>query len=132
MKEAVREALCEMGYDEAVVFDNPDFDEAIIGATEDSRVVYDYDTMVTCLAEKEGMTEMEAQEFIDYNTIRAIPYAGEHAPIIVYSIQPYLPGGTAKGDAIIYLEQLLEKYDSNHDITDIDIAHAIEILKGRE
>ena len=91
MKEAVREALCDMGHDEAVVFDNPDFDEAIIGATEDGQVVYDYDTMVKCLAAKEGMTELEAMEFIDYNTIRAIPYAGEHAPIIMYSIKPYLP-----------------------------------------
>ena len=91
MKEAVREALCDMGHDEAVVFDNPDFDEAIIGATEDGRVVYDYDAMVKCLAEKDGMTELEAMEFIDYNTIRAIPYAGEYAPIIMYSIKPYLP-----------------------------------------
>ena len=96
MIEAVREALCEMGHDEAVVFDNPDFDEAIIGATEDGRAVYEYDTMVKCLAEKAGISELEAMEFIDYNTIRVIPYAGEHAPIIVYSIKPYLPGGTVE------------------------------------
>lgn len=132
MKQEVREALSEMGYDEAVVFNNPDFDEAIIGATDDSRAVYDYDAMVKCLAEKDGITELEAAEFIDYNTIRAIPYAGEHAPIIVYSLQPYLPGGTVTDNAIAYLEQLLEKYDSNQNITDTDIAHAIEILKGRE
>lgn len=34
--------------------------------------------------------------------------------------------------AIAYLEHLQESYDDNHEITDIDLAHVIEILKGRE
>lgn len=39
--------------------------------------------MVECLVKADGMTEEEAMEFIDYNTIRAIPYAGELAPIVL-------------------------------------------------
>lgn len=34
-------------------------------------------------------------------------------------------------DAIEYCEKLIEKYDNNEDITDLDICYLIEILKGR-
>lgn len=34
--------------------------------------------------------------------------------------------------AVKYSESLIEKYDGNQDITDLDICHIIEILKGRE
>lgn len=42
--------------------------------------------MVDWLVEKEGFTDIDAMEWIDYNTIRALPYIGEDAPIIVYPI----------------------------------------------
>lgn len=71
--------------DEAIVFDNPDYDEAIIGVTENGAVAYSYDKMISCLV-TDGMTEKEAIERIDYNAICAIPYAGELAPIIIYTI----------------------------------------------
>lgn len=35
-------------------------------------------------------------------------------------------------NAIDYCEELLDKYDNNFDIDDLDICHLIEILKGRE
>ena len=34
--------------------------------------------------------------------------------------------------AISYVEYLIDLYDSNTEITDIDLCHIIEILKGRE
>ena len=34
--------------------------------------------------------------------------------------------------AISYVEGLIDLYDSNTEITDIDLCHIIEILKGRE
>ena len=34
--------------------------------------------------------------------------------------------------AIEYCEKLLENYDDGGDIDDIEVAHIIEILKGRE
>lgn len=86
MNEAIRQALCDMDHEDAVVFDNPDYDDAIIGVTDEGQVIYDYDTMVKCLVDKDGISETEAIEFIEYNTIRALPYAGEKAPIIMYSI----------------------------------------------
>ena len=73
-----------MGHEETLVFDNPDFDEAIIGVTHDGKAVYDYDKMVYCLMKEDKISEEEAVDFIDYNTIRSLPYAGEYAPVIVY------------------------------------------------
>lgn len=43
--------------------------------------------MVEHLVETDGMTEEEAVEFIDYNTIRSLPYAGEGAPVIMYMLE---------------------------------------------
>lgn len=81
-----REILCDMGYDESIVFENPDYDSAIIGISDDGRVIYDYDLMIAHLMDVDDMTEMDAADFIDYNTIRSIPYAGEYAPIVMYKI----------------------------------------------
>lgn len=75
-----------MGFEDSVVFDNPEFDCAIIGVTSDGNVVYHYDMMVSHLMEIDNMTNEEAVEFIDYNTLRAIPYAGVLAPVVMYPI----------------------------------------------
>ena len=84
MNEAIRDAICDMGWDDALVFDNPDFDEAIIGVSDDGRVIYDYDAMIAYMAAQDDISEEEAMEFIEYNTIRSIPYAGEKAPIVAH------------------------------------------------
>ena len=86
MNQRIRDALCDMGYEEAVIFDGPCFDEAIVGVTDEGCVVYDYDMMVHCLRIDEGMDEMEAIEFIEYNTIRALPYV-DNAPIIMHRLR---------------------------------------------
>lgn len=78
-----RERLADAGYEESIVFENPDYDNAIVGVTDDGNVVYDYYKMIQHLEDHDGMTMEEAAEFIDYNTIRALPYAGEGAPIIM-------------------------------------------------
>lgn len=81
-----RDRLVEMGLEEAVVFENPDYDSAIIGYDANSeRVVYDYDKMVEHLMD-EGWDCDDAVEFIEYNTIRACPYMGERAPIVMRAI----------------------------------------------
>ena len=81
-----RETLAEMGYNNSIVFENPDYDDAIIGVSSDDRVVYDYDKMIEYLMLEDGMSMEEAQDFIDYNTLRALPYAGNCGPIVVYNI----------------------------------------------
>ncbi|MBQ3634694.1 MAG: helix-turn-helix transcriptional regulator [Bacteroidales bacterium] len=84
--DSLKQALCDRDLDDAVVLESPDYVSAVIGVSEDGRVVYSYDKMIRHLVESDGMDPEEAMEFIDYNTIGALPYAGEKSPIIVYDI----------------------------------------------
>lgn len=49
--------------------------------------MYDFEKMVEWLMETEGLSDIEAIEWIECNTIRALPYMGEGAPIIMYPLQ---------------------------------------------
>lgn len=78
-----REILCQMGYEDSICFESPDFDAAIIGVeVVDERVVYDYDEMAKTLAEQENISIEEAVDFIEYNTIRSLPYVA-NPPIVM-------------------------------------------------
>lgn len=66
---------------------NYDYAEAIIGFTEDHRLIYDFEKMVDWLVKHEGFEELDAIEWIEYNTIRALRYMGESAPIIMYPLE---------------------------------------------
>ena len=78
--------LIDQGFENFLIFENPDYDSAIIGITENNQVVYDYEKMIEHLMQEDDMDYEEAVDFISYNTIRSLPYAGEGAPIIMYSI----------------------------------------------
>lgn len=80
VKPEVRERLD----DGALVFDNPAYDNSIIGQTFDGRAIYDVEAMAEELAADDEITLEEAMDFIDYNAIRSLPYAGEKAPVIVH------------------------------------------------
>ena len=80
------EKLLENGYEGVKYLTDFSYDDALIGVTHDNRAVYDYEKMVEWLISTEGFTEEEAIEWIDYNTLRAIGYFGEDAPIIMYPL----------------------------------------------
>lgn len=82
------ERLLEAGYENVEYLVNFSYDDALIGVSEDGRAIYDYEKMIDWLIEKEGWSDEEAVDFIEYNTIRAIPYFGDKAPIIMYPL-PY-------------------------------------------
>lgn len=83
---SAEERLLENGYEGVKFLSDYSYDDALIGVTEDNRAVYDYEKMVTWLMETEGWTYEEAAEWVDYNTIRALPYMGEGAPIVMYPL----------------------------------------------
>jgi hypothetical protein len=83
----VREKLIDAGYEDIVILENFSYDDAFIGVSHDDRAVYDYDKMVKWLIDTQGFSETDAIEWIDYNTIRALPYFGEKAPIILYRVE---------------------------------------------
>ena len=82
----VNQKVRELLDDDTLVFDNPAYDNSIIGKTFDGRAIYDIEAMAEELASDDEMTLEEAMDFIDYNAIRALPYAGEKAPVVVHMI----------------------------------------------
>ena len=81
---SAEERLLDNGYDGVIYLTDFSYDDALIGVSNEDRAVYDYDLMVSWLVEREGFTEEEAIEWIDYNTIRALPYSGGNGPVILY------------------------------------------------
>ena len=78
-----KEWLLDNGYEDSVIFENPCFDDAIVGVTPEGRVVYNYSLMVKSAMEEEDWTEQEATDWIEFNTIRSLAYV-EYGPIIMY------------------------------------------------
>ncbi len=93
--------LVEKGFVDFVALEPQDnFNEAIVGFDEkQNRLIYSYEKIVDVYAEmflEEDKThpndEMalhvaydNAVEWVDFNTLRAIPYMGKYRPIIVYN-----------------------------------------------
>jgi hypothetical protein len=57
-----------------------------MGISEDNRAVYNYEKMIEYLMDNNNWSDNEAVEFIEYNTIRALPYMDNKAPIIMYPL----------------------------------------------
>ena len=82
-----RDLLVELGYEDSIVFESPDYDNAIIGTDDNSRVVYDYDKMVECLMEEDGMDYEEAVDYIAHDILAWYRGYGEQPPIIMYEVE---------------------------------------------
>ena len=80
------ERLLNNGYEDVVILKDYSYDNALIGVTHDNRAVYDFEQMVSWLMEEEGFTEEEALEWIEYNTIGALPFSEEDKPIVMYRL----------------------------------------------
>ena len=101
--------LYENGYDEEsiegmVIFN--DMCNAIIGVTDDYRLVYDYDEMIRALAERDDMTESEAAEYVDYNIV-GFKINNPRSPIIMYRLD-------AKDDASIDIVRCVDCIHRNY------------------
>jgi hypothetical protein len=61
--------------------ENSFYDYAILGITDDGRLVYSKDTMVKWLSSYSNMLYEEASEFLEFNCFST--YVGEMTPIYV-------------------------------------------------
>lgn len=86
---SVKSLLEELGYEDVIVFDDYG-EETLIGVDSNNRAVYDYDKMVEWTMRNFDCTYEDAMDWIDYNTIRSLPYVGEGAPIVVYPIGKFI------------------------------------------
>ena len=87
--EELKERLVDLGYEDSIVLENPDYASAVVGVDSNGRVIYDFNLMVDHLVKKDGISSEEAIEFIEYNTMRALPYTGEKCPIIMYPMENF-------------------------------------------
>jgi hypothetical protein len=78
--------LLENGYEGVKFLTDFSYDSALIGVTDDNRAVYDYEKMAEWLVKEQDFSEEEAADWISYNTMRALPYFGEDAPIIMFPL----------------------------------------------
>ena len=68
-----------------IKFTNPSYNTAIIGTTQDGNLIYDYEKMIEYLLD--CMSEEEAIDFIEYNTLGILPTIPvENRPVILYNI----------------------------------------------
>ena len=83
----LKDLLNELEYKDTVVLENPSYLNAIIGITDEGALCYSYEKMIECLMEEDKMEQEDAMEFINYNKIRALPYASSMGvrPIVVYN-----------------------------------------------
>ena len=84
---SAEERVLDAGFEGVVLLVDFSYDDALVGVTTDSRAVYDFDKMVAWLMNTEKMTEEEALDWINYNTIRALGYAGPKAPLVMYLLE---------------------------------------------
>lgn len=74
----------ELGENGTVVFKGFDFSTAIVGVSDDNRVIYDYEKMIEYLVNYESMDAEEAIDYISYNI--SPPMGGDKKwPVIMYS-----------------------------------------------
>lgn len=83
-KEKVEEFLGEDAERTVILYDNPSYEGALVGITTDDRAVYSYDKMVESLMKEDNISEEDAVEFINYNTLGA--YIDPKQPIVIFDI----------------------------------------------
>lgn len=92
VNEELRKKIADAGYENSIVYDDPSFDNSIVGVDVNGKTVYLYPLMAIEFVEDDGINEEsdlysdaigEAYEFIDFNTVRATPYMGGLAPVII-------------------------------------------------
>ena len=89
--QQLKDHLCDLGYEDAVLFDSPAYVDAYMGMSDDGRAIYSFDKMIECLMTEDDMSYEEAVEFIEYNTIRALPYFKDGGgPIVLYDDPEYM------------------------------------------
>ena len=88
LKEIIREQVGEDEADNIIVLEGDEFADGCIGISEDNRLVYSFEKLVESLSKQEGITETDAIEWLEYHTIRSLPYMASYGnvPIIMHDL----------------------------------------------
>lgn len=67
-----------------IILEPQELDQAILGITQDERLVYSYSKLIVAFALLYEWDEPTSQEWVDYNVVDA--YLGDKTPIYVYDL----------------------------------------------
>ena len=83
---SAEDRILDAGFEDVIIFKDFSYDSALVGVSDDNRAIYDFDLMIEWLMWAEDFEEDEAVEWIEVNTLRALHYMGDKAPIIMYKL----------------------------------------------
>lgn len=75
--------------DKIIILEGDEFADGFVGLSLDNQAVYSYEKLVESLTNANSdWTHEQAVEWIEYNTIRALPYMASegNAPIIIHEL----------------------------------------------
>lgn len=88
-RQEINEMVEDHGLEGAILLEGEEFDGGCIGWAEnadgDGVLVYSYEKLAAALSAAGYGSYDDACEFIEYNTLRSLPYAGPRAPIVVHT-----------------------------------------------
>lgn len=84
--DSLKEWLVDQGHEGAVVLESPSYRNAVVGVSEDGRVIYSERIILEDMVVDEGMEYEDALDTFSYNLLRSLPYMGDMAPIIQHDI----------------------------------------------
>jgi hypothetical protein len=74
--------------EEGTMFLEPEWlDDAIVGVINLNGfevLAYGYQRLIQAFVKNDEMDYESATEWVEHNTIRALPYMGEQAPVVIY------------------------------------------------
>ena len=74
--DSLKEWLVDQGYEDAIVLESPTYRNAVLGISEDGRVIYSERIIIEDMVVDEGMDIDDAFDNFSYNLLRALPYMG--------------------------------------------------------
>ena len=83
--EIVLDTIAEINPNAIVLEPQSTFNQAIIGSDPDGRLVYSSNKIIRAFMSEDGMSEEEAIEYFEYNTLGTIqPMNNPDKPLFVY------------------------------------------------
>lgn len=84
--QSAEQKLLDNGYEGVVVFRDESYDTALIGVSHDNRAVYSYEKMIRWYMKKHKCSREDAVDWIDFNTLGALPNGETRKPIVVFGL----------------------------------------------
>ena len=84
-QEYIIDQVAEVNPEAIILEPRSTFNRAIIGSDVDNRIVYSSNKIIRAFMDEDGMTEQEALEYFEFNTLGTIqPMDNPNKPLFVY------------------------------------------------